>query len=237
MLSIFKYVIALMGASVALSLQASPLKIGAITPMESVLGGEQKVFVTLQAPADFGGTKALLKIDRTELNTVDTENEVQITVTPGEVNIKAGETAQVTLQLNALVSAPSFENGFFKLNVETPETGEMAQAQVALKVPAIYEIGLYANHVWSTPKEAMIRAHKNGVLVRVINFDQTSQHLLHGAGAIPHGTQPMARATPDRHGGVYEFKVAFSQTSSRGLYYCHDHENSTVGHTIIFNAK
>ncbi|MGE3974489.1 MAG: hypothetical protein AB7F59_08190 [Bdellovibrionales bacterium] len=201
------------------------------------LAATQTIMMTLTAPTDFDGTAIELSIDRRTLDTVDLEKEVMIQIPTTPIVIRAGQTIQVPLALTTAAGSPSFDNGFFLVNAKTVGKMEASQAQVALKVEAIYEVRLDANHAWSTPRQAALRTHPNGVLFRVYNYDQSSEHLVHGAGAIPHASTPLARATPERHGGVYEVRIPGNRPSFVGQYYCHNHETSQVGHNITFNSK
>ncbi|MEQ1875331.1 MAG: hypothetical protein ABL958_01705 [Bdellovibrionia bacterium] len=179
-----------------------------------------------------------LTIDRADLDKVKGGEKVLVTLTPSEVVLKPNTPVNIEFKVTVPTDSPSFEA--VKIGVNSKSNGgrvNVGETMVAVK--AIYEVALKGNspEEWSLPKTASFSTHKNGLLVRFLNYDKTKKHQIHSGGAIPHSDNPLEAANEQGPVGSYEYTVKSAATPSKAGVYCHDHEGFGQTRTLNFNVQ
>lgn len=200
------------------------------------------VTLNLSAANDYSGTLDL-RVEADEIRAVDPVGFVAISVTPSQVVLSPGQTAQVNVTLSTDTQAPSFNSRFHVRATEAggSQTAQTTGAEIPLKVNAVYEarmMGGAAPEQWSVPSTLAFRPHAGGLTVNFVNLDSAQTHIVHGNGAIPHGNTgtPMAKAVAGvpQPGGTYAVTVP-AGTQRSGSFYCHSHEGGGSAKNVTFN--
>ena len=193
---------------------------------------------TLHSAGTFSGMVAL-SADMAELSKASPD--ISIVMTPATATLSAGVATDVSFKVTITTTASS--HSFQALPVQVSAKASDGSAPliqtVLLTVDPVYEINLTggaAPEGWSSPMSLNMPKHDPAVTIRFVNLDTKSTHTIHGEGAIPHQDtdSPMAAATADHAGGIYEVTVPTGDPVS-GQYRCHDHEEEAMLRTINFN--
>ena len=193
-----------------------------------------------------------------ELAAADPSGFVKISLDQASVSLAQGMPVQVNASISVDTQAPSFLPGsgmhFHVQGVD--DTGAQLEIEVPLTVNAVYEIHLkgpagavetfmdLSGNVILGGSTTYIRHHAEGVQLKYVNYDENSQHIIHGDGGVivhQNTTMPLAVATASGPGGIYMPPAIGAYTGNvpgnplTGLYYCHSHENSNQGRKITFN--
>lgn len=188
-----------------------------------------------------GSVSGVLNLSAVVPPSVQIPNDAKFKISPSSVTLKAGTPADVPFMLMVVTtpSSHSFSGLQISVGAESPDHVTSISQNISLTVDPIYEIDLTggpAPEGWSSPMTLTMPKHDPAVTIRFVNKDTKSTHTIHGEGAIPHQDtdNPMAAATADHDGGVYEITVPTGDPVM-GYYRCHDHEDDSMLRTISFN--
>lgn len=231
-------VVAVVSAMVSVPALADPLSLqfgdGSSSPRAIGLGDTRTVAVDVVATQEFSGRLIAFTVERPALS-VDPLEDAVVSVSPETLELAPGQTGHVMLTLKTAHGAPTMAADFTLRAITSAETTEL---KVPVKVEPILEIRLYGGdspETWSMPAQVSLRKHAAGVTLKYLNYDEADEHLVHGQGAIPHGSRRLARAVNGQPVGSYDVRVT-NQNATSGKFYCHDHEGDAQGKVIKFNA-
>ena len=198
------------------------------------LGDTVSLNGSIHAPAGFKGNISL----SADVSKVD----ASVAITPNVITVPASAGATdlpFKIQFQTAAESHSFKGMPIQLTAQTDGNPAPLVQTLLLTVNPVYEIDLTggpAPEGWSSPQAIVMPKHDGGVTIRFVNLDTKSTHTIHGEGAIPHQDTdtPMAAATADHAGGVYEITVPAGDPTS-GSYRCHDHESEDMLRSISFN--
>jgi hypothetical protein len=191
----------------------------------------------VQVPAGFTGD-ITLSVDSSALP--QGASEVALAIAPATLHVATANAAMTEIPVQIAIRSQAESHSFKDLSVKVAAKaqGISSVQAIAVTVDAVYEIdfnGGPAPEGWSSPMTLNFPKHDGGVTIRFVNMDLNDTHTVHGEDAIPHQeTDPLAKATADHAGGVYEITVPSGDPVS-GEYRCHDHEDESMLRTINFN--
>lgn len=200
------------------------------------LGETQKINGSLRAGDDFNGT-VNLSIDRTQLNAKDLENNVNISIQPSSLQMSAGQSNSFVVTITTDTMSPSFDLSNVSIIVKDA-AGERddVTTNLSLKVEPIFEVKMLGasdvpDQRWDPAvNNVSFRDHSAGLKLRFINTD-TQGHVVHGDGAIPHGSI----GNPLQQGQAYEVDIEAGTVDDASFYY-HDIENGGDARDMNFGV-
>lgn len=220
------------------------------------LRGSDTMSVTITVQSGITGTLNL-SVDRSLLDSALLANsDVTISLSPASIVLDGVKTSyKVDVSLSTTSHAPSFKSsldttsgdqGNFRIKASLAGGSDLAEAVVPLAISPVLEIRLMdGNHTWDPPNSAFpmaIRNHAQGVTLRFVNYDTTTDHVVHGNGLIPHQgsavplqPQMMTKApAAGQPGGSYEVVMTSAQAAT-GSFYCHAHaaQDAVNGSTAV----
>ena len=217
--------------------------ISSFEEMAMILGESRKVIGTLTSLNEFSGTVELA-VDRSGLDQIDVEKNIQITINPNRVNLVSGRSAVFELSVVVDSMAPSLDLSKVKIvaKILSGETVSVS-SDIGLKVDAVFEMKMFGANSnaalrWDRPNVPInIRDHRSGVSVRFVNYDTRAAHIVHGNGAIPHQLgQSTAATVAGEPGQAYEVNISAGTVRSGSFYY-HDIENGGDARAINFGVS
>ncbi len=187
------------------------------------------------------------EIDRSQLTTINGQEDIDLSITPAELNVQSGEDVNLFLNISTPFQSPSFSNQQIAV-LAKGENGQQSELKIPLTVEPIVEVQLkecdYQNNAtldecWNAPGSIDLRAHSSGVTLQFTNCDPTSSHIVHGNGPIRHQptNQPLPQATSETNcAGSYRVQVAADETG-QGSYYMHDTQGGGQRRLINFGVQ
>ena len=218
--------------------------LGTVSSLSDVnldLGEEITQTVTITADSSFSG-QVDPSVDRSGLQSINGQNDVEITLTPSSVTLASGQSVDVDVKVKTLLSAPSFNLSAVKIVASAADQSALdAESNLNIQVNGVVTMRMFGGAVpadrWDRPATINFRPHSPELLIRFVNMDTADTHIVHGNGSIPHqntGMPSAAAANDGEEGGVYEVRISETETND-GSYYYHDIENGTFRRFMNFN--
>jgi hypothetical protein len=184
-------VLALMGLSIS-SMASVPLSIETASDQNINLETQVIFPVTIVSDGTISG-EVKLSLDTKELfEKFDKNHEVSAEFEPATITLSQRMTrVQVGLKIKTLSSAPSFSKAKIILNADSGVTH--ADSNINLTVNPVYIVDVINGtgkdqFAFNSPEEVLrFSPHLEGLVIKFRNLSD-SEFVIHGTGAIPHGS-------------------------------------------------
>lgn len=222
-----------------------------VSAITTELADIKRVVLTVQSIDAYSGPIDL-KIATPEIDALDPNDGIKITISPSTLTMSANSSAQATITIDVDTTAPSLAQHF---HIEAYRGGTaliINEAEVDLSVQAIFRLKVKgvgdANWMIGETGKSFadrgnrvlnFRVHASGLQVLFDNYDITGR-IIHSGGAIPHGNinAPLAASANAgvSKGGTYMPAKINGNALVNARVYLHNGEAAGAARTLNFNV-